>query len=500
MGNKFKKIVSNLLTACALINFTFSNVGTLTHANRKKRKCSTNRTQVKLDSKSPTVEREVSVDSQPTGTTKKTDLDVKVDDSLAVGKFDEMSSIKLFDRQRHDFKGDELRKLASKILGSMGEKRSNSYNKWCLSALMRIYQNEKNVESDIVSAYKKIGVDKEKSDSDAILLNRAINLLLKEPFPTKNQEVIKIAEQIKDDYIHILKTENFKGERFSKYPDHYKLNIIRSLFLCSKSGKFLDPKILNECYNAIDINLLKGDSINSKKMLLVYASFEYDAKKSIEIIKSLILNGDPFEQAVAGKKSEVLKKALLQLAKIPHGDGTDQIAALDAIIGNMGNTNRYKVAAESNDPIKREAVLQLGKIPHGDGTNQLAALYALCDYLTRDNYRLNVERNADDESHVMYYYKVLRNGGNLGEDIIRTLINAANSIKDKERKNKLRGRLNIAFIIYSEQRYKELSRAKVNFRLIHKYENIIVRHSGFLSPKLKVTLSSLKEVIQSTRR
>ena len=144
--------------------------------------------------------------------------------------------------------------------------------------------------------------------------------------------------------------------------------------------------------------------------------------------------------------------------------------------------------------------MQLGKIPHGDGTNQLAALYALCDYLTRDNYRLNVERNADDESHVMYYYKVLRNGGNLGEDIIRTLINAANSIKDKERKNKLRGRLNIAFIIYSEQRYKELNRAKVNFKLINKYKNIIVRHSGFLSPELKVTLSSLKKVIQSTRR
>ena len=199
MGNKFKKIVSNLLTACALINFTFSNVGTLTHANRKKRKCSANRTQVKLDSKAPTVEREVSVDSQPTGTTKKTDLDVKVDDSSAVDKIDEMSSIKLFDRQRHDFKGGKLRKLASEILNSMGEKRSNSYNKWCLSVLMRIYHDEKSVESDIVSAYKKIGVDKKESDSDAILLNQAINLLLNEPFSTKNQEVIKIAEQIKDD-------------------------------------------------------------------------------------------------------------------------------------------------------------------------------------------------------------------------------------------------------------------------------------------------------------
>ena len=403
----------------------------------------------------------------------------------------------------------------------------------------------------------------------------------------------------------------------------------------------MDPKIISECYNAIDINLLKGDSIISKKMLLVYASFEYDAKKSVEIIKSLILNGDPFEQAVAakeGKESEVLKKALfqlgkfphgdrteelaalnaiignkdnpnrykdaaesndpikreavlqlakipqinstdriaaldtiignqgnpnryevaagsmdpikreallqlgkipqinntdrlaaldaiignkgnpnrykvaagsndpikrealLQLAKIPNGDGTDQIAALDAIIGNQGNPNRYKDAIKTNDPIKREALLQLAKIPHGDGTNQLAALYALCDYIARDNYRLNVERNADDESHVMYYYNVLRNGGDFGEDIISTLINAVKGIKDEVRKNKLRGRLNIAFIIYSEQRYKELSEAKANFRLIHKYENIIVRHSGFLSPKLKVTLSSLKEVIPSTRR
>ena len=950
MDNKFKKIVSNLLTACALINFTFSNVGTLTHANRKKRKCSTNRTQVKLDSKLPTVEREVSVDSQPTGTTKKTDLDVKVDDSLAVGKSDEMSLMNLFDHQRHIFKGGKLRELASKILDSMGEKRSNSYNKWCLSVLMRIYQDEKSVESVIVKANEKIGVDKEECDNDANLLNLAISLLLNEPFTTKNQKIIKIAEQIKNDYIHILRVENFKREKFSKHPDYYKLDIIHSLFLCSKSGKFLDPKIINECYNAIDINLLKGDSIISKKMLLVYASFEYDAKKSVEIIKSLILNGIPFEQAVAAKESKVLKKAvlqfakipqtnnthriaalnaiigntdsyaeaagsndpikreallqlakipngdgknqldalnaiignqgnpnrykdaiktndpikreavlqfakipqtnntdriaalnaiigntdsyaeaagsndpikreaLLQLAKIPNGDGknqldalnaiignqgnpnrykdaiktndpikreavlqfakipqgdgtdqiaaidaiignmgnpnrykdaiktndpikreavlqfakipqtnnTDRIAALNAIIGNMGNTNRYKVAAESNDPIKREAVLQftkipqtnntdriaalnaiigntgdrnryeiaagsndpikreallqlakipngdgknqldalnaiigntgnrnrykiaagsndpikreallqlakipngngknqldalnaiignmgnrnrykiaagsndpikreallqlakipqikntdrlaalyaiigntgryeetaesndpikreavlqlgkipgdiprqtaalyaiignngnpnrykiaaesndpikrgallqLGKIPHGDGKNQLDALYALCDYIARDNYRLNVEMNADDKSHVMYYYKVLRNGGDFGEDIISTLINAAKGIKDEVSKNKLRGRLNIAFIIYSEQRYEELRRAKVNFKLINKYKNIIVRHSGFLSPKLKVTLSSLKEVIQSTIR
>ena len=861
MGNKFKKIVSNLLTACALINFTFSNVGTLTHANRKKRKCSTNRTQVKLDSKLPTVEREVSVDSQPTGTTKKTDLDVKVDDSLAVGKSDEMSLMNLFDHQRHIFKGGKLRELASKILDSMGEKRSNSYNKWCLSVLMRIYQDEKSVESVIVKANEKIGVDKEECDNDANLLNLAISLLLNEPFTTKNQKIIKIAEQIKNDYIHILRVENFKREKFSKHPDYYKLDIIHSLFLCSKSGKFLDPKIINECYNAIDINLLKGDSIISKKMLLVYASFEYDAKKSVEIIKSLILNGIPFEQAVAAKESKVLKKAVLQFAKIPQtnnthriaalnaiigntdsyaeaaksndpikreavlqlakipngdgknqldalnaiignqgnpnrykdaiktndpikreavlqfakipqGDGTDQIAAIDAIIGNMGNPNRYKdaiktndpikreavlqlakipngngknqldalnaiignmgnlnryeiaagsndpikreavlqftkipqtnntdriaalnaiigntgdrnryeiaagsndpikreallqlakipngdgknqldalnaiigntgnrnrykiaagsndpikreallqlakipngngknqldalnaiignmgnrnrykiaagsndpikreallqlakipqikntdrlaalyaiigntgryeetaesndpikreavlqlgkipgdiprqtaalyaiignngnpnrykIAAESNDPIKRGALLQLGKIPHGDGKNQLDALYALCDYIARDNYRLNVEMNADDKSHVMYYYKVLRNGGDFGEDIISTLINAAKGIKDEVSKNKLRGRLNIAFIIYSEQRYEELRRAKVNFKLINKYKNIIVRHSGFLSPKLKVTLSSLKEVIQSTIR
>ena len=674
MGNKFKKIVSNLLTACALINFTFSNVGTLTHANRKKRKCSTNRTQVKLDSKLPTVEREVSVDSQPTGTTKKTDLDVKVDDSLAVGKSDEMSLMNLFDHQRHIFKGGKLRELASKILDSMGEKRSNSYNKWCLSVLMRIYQDEKSVESVIVKANEKIGVDKEECDNDANLLNLAISLLLNEPFTTKNQKIIKIAEQIKNDYIHILRVENFKREKFSKHPDYYKLDIIHSLFLCSKSGKFLDPKIINECYNAIDINLLKGDSIISKKMLLVYASFEYDAKKSVEIIKSLILNGIPFEQAVAAKESKVLKKAVLQfakipqtnnthriaalnaiigntdsyaeaaksndpikreavlqLAKIPNGDGknqldalnaiignqgnpnrykdaiktndpikreavlqfakipqtnnTDRIAALNAIIGNTdsyaeaagsndpikreallqlakipqikntdrlaalyaiigntgryeetaesndpikreavlqlgkipgdiprqtaalyaiignnGNPNRYKIAAESNDPIKRGALLQLGKIPHGDGKNQLDALYALCDYIARDNYRLNVEMNADDKSHVMYYYKVLRNGGDFGEDIISTLINAAKGIKDEVSKNKLRGRLNIAFIIYSEQRYEELRRAKVNFKLINKYKNIIVRHSGFLSPKLKVTLSSLKEVIQSTIR
>ena len=227
-----------------------------------------------------------------------------------------------------------------------------------------------------------------------------------------------------------------------------------------------------------------------------------DGTDQIAAIDAIIGNqGNPNRYKDAIKTNDPIKRgALLQLGKIPQINNNDRIAALDAIIGNQGNRNRYEVAAGSNDPIKREALLQLAKIPHGDGTNQLAALYALCDYIARDNYRLNVERNADDESHVMYYYNVLRNGGDFGEDIISTLINAVKGIKDEVRKNKLRGRLNIAFIIYSEQRYKELSEAKANFRLIHKYENIIVRHSGFLSPKLKVTLSSLKEVIPSTRR
>ena len=533
MNNDLKrKLRSIFLTTCTLTSFAFHNAGILTYAsegesevykhNISEQMVLTNEPQEETlggEKRLHSEDLEDASTSEIAPKSKRSRLDVKSDDSLIETTPEEKVLINKIHHDRH-LKGIDLKNLTDEILKSMGKGKSKDYNKWCLSVLIRIYKDEKRAEQDIIKAYKicdEIECFNINSDSDMNLLYRAINLLSDEHLTRENQEIINIVEKIKNRYIGILNVDNLKREKFSKYQDYYRLNIIRVLFLCSKECGILDEKIIKDCYNAIDINLLKGDSVALREALLVYAKFGYDIEKGLKALKILLagksyeeaakgdeisreallqigkiphgngedslealkalIGGKPYEEAAKG--DEILREALLQIGKIPHGNGEDSLRALKALIGR-----RTYEEASKGDEISRKALLQIGKIPHGSGEDELAALYALCDYISRGDHRLLARYKRDDLYHVRYYYSVLRNGGNFGVDIIETMTRV-------KRDYEFRGKLNAALVIYTEQKIEKEPRGS---KLRRNYERKIGIYEKYLG-RFRAKIGDLRRYI-----
>ena len=252
---------------------------------------------------------------------------------------------------------------------------SKEFRLYCLSVKVRISTDE-----NLERYFNNFNVhDLDLNDKDNELyskfLFRCINRLNSIP-QSERAAMRKILQNVVENGINFLASDEFTEDFFTNKSDFYRLDILRSVFVIN-TFRFGSPeqrsKICENIYK-MPLEQFMRDGDCKDRILLQLAKIPHDTKNQLDALNALI--GDKTFDDLA--TNDFGREVLLQLAKIPgEQQQTRGLEALNALIGEK-TTDQL-----ADDDFGREVLLQLAKIPHNT-KKQLDALNALKGKKTTD--------------------------------------------------------------------------------------------------------------------